>query len=46
MKEHSVDIHNKCIQTSTLADHSLKTSHHIELEGTNIVAKEDHYYKH
>jgi hypothetical protein len=36
---------NECIHTSALAEHSLKTKHHVCLEDTKILAKEDHYYK-
>jgi hypothetical protein len=28
-----------------LAEHSLKTKHHVFLEDTKILAKENHYYK-
>jgi hypothetical protein len=32
-------------RTSALAEHSLKTKHHIRLEDTRILAKEDHLLK-
>jgi hypothetical protein len=44
IKEHGADIRNECICTSALAEHSLKTKHHVCLEDTKILAKEDHYY--
>jgi predicted GIY-YIG superfamily endonuclease len=45
IKEHSADIKNERARTSALAEHSLKTKHHIRLEDTRILAKEDHLLK-
>jgi hypothetical protein len=45
IKEHEADIRNERTRTSALAEHSLKTKHHVCLEDTKILAKEDHYYK-
>jgi hypothetical protein len=45
IKEHEGDIKNKRIHTSALVEHSLKTKHHVCLEDTMILAKENHYYK-
>jgi hypothetical protein len=45
IKEHSADIKNERNQTSALAEHSLTTKHHIRLEDTKILAKEDHLLK-
>ena len=45
MKEHGADIRNQSIHTSALAEHSKKTRHHIYLEETSMVARENHYYK-
>jgi hypothetical protein len=33
------------MHTSALIEHSLKTKHHVCLEDTKILTKEDHYYK-
>ena len=38
-------IKNEHIRTSALAEHSLKTRHHICLEDTKILAKENHLFK-
>ena len=46
MKEHRAYIHNKQTQSLGLANHWFEICHHIDLEGTKIVAKEFHYYKH
>lgn len=46
IKEHSADIRNEHICTSTLAKYSLKTKHHMCLEDTKILAREEHYHKH
>jgi predicted GIY-YIG superfamily endonuclease len=45
IKEHSADIKNERTRTSALAEHSLTTKHHIRLEDTKILAKEDHLLK-
>jgi hypothetical protein len=45
IKEHGANIKNECIRTSALAEHSLKTKHHVRLEETKILAKEDHLFK-
>ena len=45
IKEHGADIKNERIRTSALAEHSLKTRHHICLEYTKILAKENHFFK-
>jgi hypothetical protein len=45
LKEHEADIRKERTRTSTLAEHSLKTKHHVFLEDTKILAKEGHYYK-
>jgi hypothetical protein len=45
IKEHGADIKNERICTSALAEHSLKTRHHIRLEDTKILAKENHLFK-
>jgi hypothetical protein len=45
IKEHEADIRKERTHTSALVEHSLKTKHHVCLEDTKILAKEDHYYK-
>jgi hypothetical protein len=45
IKEHGADIKNERIHTSALAEHSLKTKHHVRLEDTKILAKEEHLFK-
>ena len=45
LKEHGVDIRKERIHSSALAEHVAKTKHHICLEDTIILAKEDHYFK-
>ena len=45
VKEHGADIRNQHIHTSALAEHSEKSKHHICLEETSMLAKENHYYK-
>jgi predicted GIY-YIG superfamily endonuclease len=45
IKEHGADIKNECTRTSTLVEHSLTTKHHVCLEDTKILAKEDHLFK-
>ena len=45
IKEHGADIKNECIRTSALVEHSPKTRHHVRLEDTKILAKENHLFK-
>jgi len=45
IKEHEADIRKERTRTSALVEHSLKTKHHVFLEDTKILEKEDHYYK-
>jgi predicted GIY-YIG superfamily endonuclease len=45
IKEHGADIKNGRTRTSALAEHSLTTKHHVLLEDTKILAKEDHLLK-
>ena len=45
LKEHGADIRKEWICSSALAEHVAKTKHHICLEDTTILAKEDHYFK-
>jgi hypothetical protein len=45
IKEHGADIKNERIRTSALAEHSLQTKHHVRLEDTKILAKEEHLFK-
>jgi hypothetical protein len=45
IKEHGVDIKNERIRTSALAEHCLKTRHHVRVEDTKILAKENHLFK-
>ena len=45
VKEHGVDIRKERIRSSVLAEHVAKTKHHIFLEDTVILTKEDHYFK-
>jgi hypothetical protein len=45
IKEHGADIKNERIRTSALAEHSTKTKHHVRLEDTKILAKENHLFK-
>jgi len=33
------------MRTSALAEHSFSSKHHIRLEDTKILAKEDHFFK-
>ena len=46
LKEHVVDIKHERSRTSALADHSLKTKHHLRLEDAKIIAREEHYQRH
>ena len=45
IKEHGANIRKERIRSSALAKHVAKTKHHIFLEDTIILAKEDHYFK-
>ena len=45
LKEHRADIKNGRSHTSALAEQSSKTKHHVCLEDTKIIAREDHYQK-
>jgi hypothetical protein len=45
LKEHGADIKNERIHTSALAKHSLIKKHHVRLEDTKILAKENHLFK-
>ena len=45
LKEHGADIRKERIRTSALAGHVAKTKHHIFLEDTKILAKENQYLK-
>ena len=45
LKEHGVDIKHERARTSTLADHSSKTKHHLRLEDAKIIAREEHYQR-
>lgn len=41
LKEHGADIKNERSRTSALAEHSVKTKHHICLENASIIAREE-----
>ena len=45
LKEHRADIKHERSRTSALADHSLKTKHHLRLEDAKIIAREEHYLR-
>lgn len=45
IKEHGADIRNKRTCTFALAKHSLKSKHHVCLEDTKFLAKEEHNYE-
>ena len=45
IKEHGADICNQRTRTSALVEHFEKSKHHICLEETSILARENHYYK-
>ena len=45
IKEHSADIKHERVVKSSLAEHSSLTKHHICLENSQILAKENNYYK-
>ena len=44
IQEHVADIKHNRLKTSALAEHSDKTSHHICIENSRVLAKIDHYY--
>jgi predicted GIY-YIG superfamily endonuclease len=45
IKEHGADIKNEWTCTSALVEHSLTMKHHVHLEDTKILAREDHLLK-
>lgn len=45
IREHGADIKYDRVQKSALAEHSSSTKHHICLESTEILAKEDNFFK-
>jgi len=45
LKEHVADIRNDRSRTSALAEHSSKTKHHLCVENTSIVAREENYHR-
>jgi hypothetical protein len=45
IKEHGADIKNERTHTSTLVEHSFTSKHHVFLEDTKIIAKEDHLFR-
>ena len=45
LKEHGADIRKERIHSSALGEHVSKTKHHIFLEDTKILSKEDPYFK-
>ena len=45
LKEHSADIRRERTRSSALAEHVGKTNHHICLEETKVVAREEHHFK-
>ena len=45
LKEHGADIRKERIHSLALAEHVAKTKHHIFLEDTKILSKEDPYFK-
>lgn len=45
IKEHSVNIKHERVVKSSLSKHSSLTKHHIFLENSQILAKENNYYK-
>jgi hypothetical protein len=46
IKEHGANIKTECTRTSSLAEHSFSSKHHISLEDTKILANKDHFFKH
>ena len=45
LKEHGPDIRNQGICTSAWAEHLESSKHHICLEYSSLLAKENHYFK-
>lgn len=45
LKEHGADIRNERSWTSTLAEHSSITKHHVCLESASIIAQEDKHHR-
>eukprot|EP00253_Pinus_taeda_P029670 PITA_29670 len=45
LKEHVADIRNDRSRTSSLAEHSSKTKHHLCLENSSIVAREEYHHR-
>ena len=45
IKKHVANVHNEWTHTSALVEHSLNNMHHIGLNNTEILAKENHYFK-
>lgn len=45
LKEHGADIKNERSRTFALAEHSLKTKHHVYLESASIIAKEEQHHR-
>jgi hypothetical protein len=45
IREHSADIKHDRVHKSALAEHSSSTKHHICLESTQILFKEDNFFK-
>jgi hypothetical protein len=45
IKRHNVGIRNERTRTSALAKHSSETKHHVCLEDTKILARENHYLR-
>ena len=45
IKEHCADIKNQSSCFYAIVEHTLITKHHICLEDTSIIAKEEHYFK-
>ena len=45
IKEHVANIRHDRVCKSALAEHSFSTKHHICLEDTQVLAKEDNYFK-
>ena len=45
LKEHGANIRNQCVRTFSLMEHLEKSKHHICLEDSSLLAKENHYFK-
>lgn len=45
IKEHQADTKNQRTRSFTLVEHSLRSRHHICLEDTKIISREDQYFK-